>query len=87
MLTFLKKIIPLEYFGTNKHRKLFFEIVNRILTRSAHECVYKQHLAEGYDSKKVPWLSEFQEEPTCANLIMKVSQLTTIYVNFVAIVI
>lgn len=83
MLTFLNKIIPLEYFGTQQHRKLFFEIINRILTRSAHECVYKQHLAQGYDITKVPWLPELQDQ-TCEKLLIKVSHSIILIITFMS---
>lgn len=56
------RIIPNEYFGTRKHRKLFYKLIEKILTRSKHECVYNNEFVQGYDHNKISWLSDGQKE-------------------------
>lgn len=75
------KIIPNEYFGTRKHRKLFYRFIEKILTRSKHECIYVEWLAFGYDHTKIPWLTDRQKENKNASLffIMIVSHCTYLY--------
>lgn len=51
-------LIPNEYFGTRKHRKVFYRIIAAILTRSKYECIYVNWFAVGFDHNKVPWLTE-----------------------------
>lgn len=56
------KIIPNEFFGTSRHRKIFYRIIEKVLTRSKYECMYVNWFAVGYDHTKVPWLNEKQKE-------------------------
>lgn len=55
-------IIPNEYFGTRKHRKIFYRIIEKVLTRSKHECMYVNWFAACYNHNKVPWLTDQQKE-------------------------
>lgn len=70
------KIIPNEFFGTSKHRKIFYRIIERVLTRSKYECIYVNWFVVGYDHTKVPWLSQKrkQDKNSSMRCIMEVSQ-------------
>lgn len=54
----INKIIPDDYFGNSKNRNAFGKIVERILTMSTHECVYKIFLVQGFDCDRIKWLIE-----------------------------
>lgn len=70
------KIIPNEFFGTSKHRKIYYRIIERVLTRSRYECIYVNWFVVGYDHTKVPWLNQKQkgDKNNCMRCIMEVSQ-------------
>lgn len=69
------KIIPNEFFGTSKHRKIFYNTIEKVLTRSRYECMYVNSFVVGYDYKKVPWLNKKQklDKTICLFHIMTVS--------------
>lgn len=71
------RIIPNEFFGTSKHRKIFYRIIERVLTRSKYECMYVNWFVVGYDYTKVPWLSQEQklDRNNSMYCIMRVSKL------------
>jgi hypothetical protein len=71
ILKLLDVIIPNDYFGTTRHRKLFYHVVNKILTQSCYECVYSSALIKGYNCTSVPWLSGIKGEKLCQSLMKK----------------
>lgn len=46
--TILKFVISMEYFGCIRNERLFFAAVDKILTQSVNECIYKKFLIENY---------------------------------------
>lgn len=49
-------IIPPEYFGNGHNRYQFMKICKKILTRSAHECIYISDLSDGFQCEFMQWL-------------------------------
>ncbi|KAF5272663.1 hypothetical protein FQA39_LY07690 [Lamprigera yunnana] len=58
----LDKVIPLMYFGTKVHRRMFYSTVKLILTQSMYECIYLKELIMKYDLKKIPWLADINND-------------------------
>ncbi|KAJ8968180.1 hypothetical protein NQ314_002439 [Rhamnusium bicolor] len=54
----LDEVIGNDYFGTTQNRKRFYHLVNKIITQSRFECVYKSVLSKGYNINSISWLQE-----------------------------
>lgn len=52
------EIVPIEYFGSSKNRKLFLWVVKRILTQTKGECIHLWALKKGYDLDDIPWFNK-----------------------------
>lgn len=57
VLKLICKIIPMEYFGSLKNRKLFLWVVKRILTQTKGECIHLYTLKKGYDLDTILWFN------------------------------
>lgn len=78
ILSVFDDIIPNEYFGIKAHRKIFYNVISKILTRSQHQCIYLNSFAVGYDHTKVPWLiSLHHDRHRCMLYIVKVNRWLT----------
>ncbi|KAJ3646642.1 hypothetical protein Zmor_024219 [Zophobas morio] len=80
ILKLLDKIIPDDYFGNKLHRRLFYRIVDNILTQSAFECIYSSTLIKGYNCECIPWLSEIKCQLTKTTLLKKANKFLLEYV-------
>ncbi|XP_057661032.1 uncharacterized protein LOC130896752 isoform X1 [Diorhabda carinulata] len=58
ILEILDMILPQEYFGSSQNRKRFYFIVNKIMTQSRGECIFKHNLYDGFDLECINWLPE-----------------------------
>ncbi|XP_060532884.1 uncharacterized protein LOC132705925 [Cylas formicarius] len=54
----VKKVIPIEYFGSLLNRRRFLFIVKRIMTHTDGECIHTSFLYENYDYEAIPWLRQ-----------------------------
>lgn len=58
VLKVICEIIPMEYFGNTKNRKLFLWVVKRILTQTKGECIHLYALKKGYNLDDIPWFNK-----------------------------
>lgn len=76
----LNEVIPFEYFGTKKNKRLFHRIVSRILLRSTNECIYLKMLYDNFEFWRIPWLIEFREDDVkCRKYLLEVFHCQIIF--------